>query len=157
MDVLPGMVEKYNSTYHRSIKLKPTDARKPSNYEHIHNALYAKVNARKTTSPKFHVGDMVRIVRKEGTFEKGFTPNWAVEVLTITAVKATKPPTYTIEDTRGEPIQGSFYEQELQTSVQEIYRIERVLKRGKDRVFVKWKGYSSAFNSWIPLAGVEQL
>ena len=97
------------------------------------------------------------MVRKKGTFEKGFTPNWTENVFTITAVKATIPTTYTIEDTRGEPVQGTFYEQELQTSVQEIYRIDRVLKRGKDRVFVKWDGYISAFNSWIPLADVEQL
>ena len=68
-----------------------------------------------------------------------------------------QPPTYTIEDTLGEPVHGTFYEQELQSSVQEIYRIERVLQRGKDRVLVKWKGYSSAFNSWIPLADLEQL
>ena len=39
------------------------------------NARYAKVNARKATLPKFHVGDTVRIVWKKGTFEKGFTPN----------------------------------------------------------------------------------
>ena len=52
-------------------------------------------------------------------------------------VKATKPPRCTIEDTLGEPVQGTFYEQELQTSVQEIYRIERVFKRGKDRVLLK--------------------
>ena len=75
IDVLSGMVEKDNSTYHRSIKLKPTDACKPANYKHIHNAPYAKVNARKATPPKFHVGDKLRIVRKKGTFEKGFTPN----------------------------------------------------------------------------------
>ena len=78
-------------------------------------------------------------------------------MFTITAVKATKPPTYAIGDTLGEPVQGTFYEQELQSSVQEIYRIELVLKRGKDRVLVKWKGYSSAFNSWIPLADFGQL
>ena len=65
------MVEKYNNTYHRSIKLNPTDARKPANYKHINNALYAKVNARKATLPKFHVWDKVRIARKKGTFEKG--------------------------------------------------------------------------------------
>ena len=156
IDVLPGMVEKYNTTYHRSIKLKPTDARNPANYKHIHNALYAKVNVRKATPPRFHVGDKVRIVRKKGTFEKGFTPN-STEVFTITTAKATRPPTYTLEDTRGEPVQGTFYEQELHTGAQKIYRIEQVLKRGKDRVFVKWKGYSSAFNSWILLADVDQL
>ena len=124
VDVSPSMVEKYNNTYHRSINLKPTNARKPANYKHINNALYSKVNARKATLPKFHVRDKVHKVRKKGTFEKGFTPNWTDEVFTITAVKATKPPTYTKEDTLGEPVQGTFYEQELQSSVQEIYRIE---------------------------------
>ena len=62
------MVKKYNSTYHRSIKLTPSDARNPANYQHVRNALYAKVNAREATSPKFHVGDEVRITRKKGTF-----------------------------------------------------------------------------------------
>ena len=71
-------------------------------------------------------------------------------MFTISIVKATKPPTYTIEDTLGEPVQGTFYEQELQLSVQEIFRIERVLRKKKNQVFVKWKGYSDAFNSWIP-------
>ena len=70
MEVQAGMVEKYNNTFHRSIKLKHTDARKPANYKHIHNAFYAKVNARKGTPPRFHGGDNVRIVRKKGTFEK---------------------------------------------------------------------------------------
>ena len=49
IDVLPSMVDKYNSTYHRSIKLTPSDA------------LYG--NVRKSTSPKFHVDDKVRITR----------------------------------------------------------------------------------------------
>ena len=45
IDVLPNIVEKYNSTYHRSIKLTPSDARNLATYQHVHNALYAKVNA----------------------------------------------------------------------------------------------------------------
>ena len=103
IDVLSSVVEKYNNTHHRSIKLKPTDTRKLANYN-TYIMHYAKVNARKATLPKFHVGDRVRIVRKNGTFEKGFTPNWTDEVFTITTVKATKLPTYTIEDTRREPV-----------------------------------------------------
>ena len=144
IDVLPSMVDKYNSRYHRSIKLTLSDARNPESYQHVHNALYAKVNARKATSPKYHVGDKVRRTRKKGTFEKGFTPNWTEEVFTISSVKATKPPTYTIKDTLGEPVQGTFYEQELQLSVQEIFRIERVLRKKKNEVYVKWKVYSNA-------------
>ena len=124
-------------------------------YQHVHNALYAKVNARKAASPKFHVGDKVRIARKKGTFGKGFTPNWTENVFIISSVKATKPPAYTIKDTLGEPVQGTFYEQELQLSAQEIFRIERVLKKKENQVFVNWKGYRVAFNSWVPLIDLE--
>ena len=106
IDVLPSMVDKYNSTYLRLIKLTPSDARNPSNYQHVYNALYG--NVRKSTSPKFHVGDKVRITRKKVTFEKGFTPNWAEELFTISSVKATNPTTYTNKDQLGEPVRGSF-------------------------------------------------
>ena len=145
----------YNSTYHRSIKLTLSDTRNPANYQDVHNSLYVKVNARKATPAKFHVGDKVRIKRKKGSFDKGFIPNWTEEVFTISSVKATKPPTYTIKDTLGEPIQGSFYEQERQLNVQEIFRIERVLRKKENQVYVKWKRYSNTFNSWIPLADLE--
>ena len=129
IDVLPSLVDKYNSTYHRSIKLAPSGARNPSNYQHVYNALYG--NVRKSTSPKFNLGDKVRITRKKGTFEKGFTPNWTEELFTISSMKATNPTTYTIKDQLGEPVRGSFYEQELQLRVQEIFRIERVLRKIK--------------------------
>ena len=114
--------------------MTPSDAR---NYQHVHNALYAKINARKATLPKFHVGDKVRITRRKGTFEKGFTPSWTEEVFTITSVKATNPPTYTIKDTLGEPLHGTFYEQKLQLIAQKISRIDRVPMNNKNQVFVK--------------------
>ena len=150
IDVLPSMFGKYNSTYHRSIKSTPSDAHKPSSYQRV--ALYAKTGK---SAPKFHVGDKVRITRKKGTFEKGFTPNWTEEVFTISRVKATKPPTHTIKDTLEEPVRCSFFEQERQLSVREIFGIERVLRKKKNQVYVKWKGYRNAFNSWIPLTDLE--
>ena len=153
IDVLPSTVDKYNSTYHRSIKLPPSDARNPSNYQHVYNAIYG--NVRKSVLPKFHVGDKVRITRKKGTFKKGFTPNWTEEVFTISSGKATNPPTYTIKDQLGESVRGSFYEQEQQLSVQEIFCIERVIRKKKNQVYVKWKGYCNAFNSWISVADLQ--
>ena len=128
IDVLPSLVEKYNNTYHQSIKLTPSDVHNPANYQHVRNALHAKT---RESTPKFHVGDKVRITRKKCTFEKGFTPNWTEEVFTISSVKATKPPTYTSKDTPGEPVHWTYYEQELQLSVQEIFRIERELRKKK--------------------------
>ena len=69
IDVLPSMVENYNNTFNRRTKLTPSDARNPANYQQVRNALYAKVNTQNATSPKFRVGDKVRITRKKGTFE----------------------------------------------------------------------------------------
>ena len=80
INILPSMVDKYNNTYHRSIRPTPPYAHNPANYEHLHNTLYAEVNTEKATSPEFHVGDKVRITRKKATFENGFTPNWREEV-----------------------------------------------------------------------------
>ena len=43
----------------------------------------------------------------------------------------------------------TFYEKELQKTNQEEFRIEKVLKRKGDKLYVKWKGYNNSFNSWI--------
>ena len=124
--------------------MTPSDAHNPANYHHIHNTLYVKT--RKSTR-KVHVGNKVCITRKKGTFEKGLAPNWTEEVFTISSVQATKPPTYTIKDTLGEPVQGTFYEHGLQLSAQEIFRIERVLRK-------KIK-YTPCGNLWVPLTDLE--
>ena len=99
---------------------------------------------------KFHVGDKVRKARKKGTFEKGFTPNWTEEVFTISSVKATKSPTYTIKDTLGESVQGTFYKQELQLSMHGIFRIERVLSKKKNQLFVKYAWRPAENNPLLP-------
>ena len=54
-----------------------------------------------------------------------------------------------ISDLNSEPITRRFYEKELQKSSQEKFRIEKVLKRKGDKLYVKWKGYDDLFNSWI--------
>ena len=67
----------------------------------------------------------------------------------ISKIVLTIPITYKIIDLNEEEIEGSFYEQELQKTTQKIFRIEKVLKRKGDKSFVKWFGYSDAFNSWV--------
>ena len=44
---------------------------------------------------------------------------------------------------------GSFYEKELQKTNQKEFRIEKVIKRKENKLYVKWKGYNNSFNSWI--------
>ena len=57
--------------------------------------------------------------------------------------------TYVITDLNGEKISGSFYEKELKKTNQKEFRIEKVLKRKGVKLYVKWKGYSNSFNSWV--------
>ena len=54
-----------------------------------------------------------------------------------------------ISDLNGEPITGSFYEKELRNTSQEKFRMEKVLKRKGNKLYIKWKGYDNSFNSWI--------
>ena len=49
----------------------------------------------------------------------------------------------------GEEITESFNEKELRKASQEKFRIEKVLKRVGDKLYVKWKRYDNRFNSWV--------
>ena len=63
-------------------------------------------------------------------------PNWSEEVFI----------TYVINDLNDEEI---ITKEELQKANQKEFRIEKVLKRKGDKLYVKWKGYDNSFNSWI--------
>ena len=76
-------------------------------------------------------------------------PNWSEEVFVISKIKNTVPWTYVINDLNGEEIIGTFYERELQRTNQKEFRIEKVIKRKGNQLYVKWKGYHNSFNSWI--------
>ena len=99
--------------------------------------------------PKFKVGDHVRISKYKNIFAKGYTPNWSEEVFVIKKVKNTVPWTYIINDLSDKEIIGTFYEKELQKSNQKEFRIENVIRKKGDKLYVKWKGHDNSFNSWI--------
>ena len=44
---------------------------------------------------------------------------------------------------------GTFYEKEFQRTNQKEFRIEKVIKRKENKLYVKWKGYDNSFNSLI--------
>ena len=69
--------------------------------------------------------------------------------LVIKEVKNTVPWTYVIKDLNDEEIIETFYEKELQKTNQQEFRIEKVIKKKGDKLYVKWKDYDSSFNSWI--------
>ena len=141
IDKLDDIVDKYSNTYHTTIKMKPIDA---------NDNTY--INADKEINNKdlkFKVGDHVRISKYRNIFAKRYMPNWSEEVFVIKKVKNTVPWTYVINYLNGEEITGTFYEKELQKTNQEEFRIERVIRRKGDKLYVKWKGYDNSFNSYI--------
>ncbi len=149
IDVLDELVKQYNNSYHSSVKMTPVKASMQENANKVWINLYSFQPSIGSVTAKFKIGDKVRISKKKRTFEKGYTPRWTEEVFTVSAIQYTDPITYKLTDLNGEEIQGTFYEQELQKTTQEIYRIEKVLKTKGDKLYVKWFGYPESFNSWI--------
>ena len=149
IDVLPDLVEDYNNTVHSSTKLTPIDASKKKNELTVWRNLYPDRYKTSRLNPKFSVGDEVRITKKKKDFEKGYTTRWTEEIFTIKEIRETNPITYKLKDLQGEEIKGTFYEPELQKTEQQIFRIEKVIKKEKGKSLVKWKGYSDKFNSWV--------
>ena len=149
IDVLPDLVEDYNNTVHSSTKLTPVEASKEKNELTVWRNLYPDRYKTSRLNPKFSVGDEVRITKKKKVFEKGYTTRWTEEIFTIKEIRETNPITYKLEDLQGEEIKGTFYEPELQKTKQQIFRIEKVIKKEKGKSLVKWKGYSDKFNSWV--------
>ena len=139
IDKLDDIVREYNNTYHRTNKMKLIDVKDDTYID-----FKKEVNDK---DPKFKVGDHVRISKYKNIFAKGWTPNWSEEVFVVSKIKNTVPWTYVIDDLNDEEIIGTFYEKELQKTNQQEFRIEKVIKRKGDKLYVKWKGYDSSFNS----------
>ena len=159
LDMLPKLVKQYNNTKHSSIKMTPIEASKKKNQGTVYFNLYGDMK-QVSSKPKFKVGDKVRISKyKRNVFDKGYTPNWTEEVFTVDKIQYTNPITYKIKDLMGEDIKGSFYEPELLKAKQDVFRIDKVIRRDykKKQSLVKWKGYSDVFNSWIPIKDLQNI
>ncbi len=161
IDMLDKLLLEYNNKKHSTIGMTPTEASNKENETRVLQNMMNKTIVTPRRKPRFKVGDRVRISRIKGTFEKGYLPNWSEELFTIDKVQKTIPVTYIIKDTLGEVVKGSFYNEELQKSNQEVYRVEKVIRKKKidgiEHALVKWVGYSEKFNQWIPIKDLEKI
>ena len=114
-DVLDDIVNKYNSTVNKTIKKQPIGVTSDSHSEHNKES--------NEKDPKFKVGDHVRISKYKIIFTKGYSKIRLEEVFVVSKIKNTVLWTYVISYLNGEQISGSFFEEELQKTTQNEFRI----------------------------------
>ena len=161
IDMLDKLLFQYNNKFHSTIKMTPTEASLEKNKSNVLNSQMFFEAPKARGSPKFKVGDTVRVSRVKGVFEQGYLPNWSEALYVVTEVKKTNPFTYIVKDMNDEIVLGSFYGEELQKTKQEVFRIEKVLRKkkinGVQHGLIKWLGYSKKFNEWKPMSEIEKL
>ena len=171
IDVLQKLVATYNSRPHRSLRgMAPQDVTS-TNADEVRLQVYlSRQNLSKRSEKvtkkknfKYKIGDTVRISQLKRTFQKDYEQKWTEEYFKISKrYKRDGIPIYQVEDLAGENLSGTFYEPELQKIVKSnegSYRVEKIIKRrgrGQNReVLIKWGGWPSKFNSWIPETSLE--
>ena len=162
---LDPVVKGYNNRRHRILKMSPNEAEVPKNKDKVISnlTLYYEKSLSKRKDPKFSVGDVVSLQKEKGVFAKGYTQVFTDELYKITEVHSNLPiPMYSLETLDGtEKVIGRFYENEMQKANYDVFKIEKILDKrvrdGLEEFFVKWKGWPSSYNQWIPAANVTRV
>ena len=149
-NILPKLIKIYNDRYHLTNKMAPIEVNK-NNGKYIKENIYTYNKTSKI--PKFKINDLVRIsLKRRDIFDKpSGNIKWSEELLKIHSINRSNVITYKIKDLNDEIIDGIFYQQELQKTknTSEIYIIEKIIRKNKNKYLVKWRNYSNYFNSWV--------
>ena len=161
VDILQKVINSYNNTYHRTIKMPPNKVNK-TNEKKLWKTLYLPTLTKSAPIAKLSTDDKVRISHLRNTFPRGYHEGWTQEYFIIDKVIKSIPTRYLLKDYLGEKITGSFYEPELikiDKDENSLFKVEKILKRrgrGANReVFVKWLGWGDKFNTWEPADSIE--
>ena len=159
--MLQDLVDSYNNTYHRSIGHAPVTV-SLLNVRTVRRKLYGEITSTAPKKFKFRIGDHVRLSLWKHLFKKCYKMNWTEEIFQITRQLSGTPVVYTVQDLLERPIEGTFYEEELQKVKRPgIFRIEKVSKKRtknkKKEYLVRWSGYGPDFDSWIQSSDIDPI
>ena len=158
IDVLQDLVKSYNHTKHSSLGRTPASVNKNNEGEvRLDQYMLRRKIRDRPQKMWFDLGDQVRISFRREAFDREYGQKWSGEVFVISDRRRRNGiPIYKLKDWNGEPIKGTFYQQQLQkvdVSDEDNFKIEKILKRrrrnGKNQVFVKWLHWPKKFNQWI--------
>ena len=179
VDVLQDMVQSYNHTVHRSLGQAPASITQDTEGEsRLQQYLLRTVKSKKATIKskkkptvkskkpdryKFKLGQTVRLSHVRSLFDREYSQKWTGEIFKInTRYRREGVPVYTIVSWDDEPVDGTFYEPEMQAirvDDSTEYHIEEILKRRvrnkRKEVLVRWLHWPKKYDSWIPEAEVQ--
>ena len=167
LPVLQDLVSNYNHRPHTSLKGVSPSAINKENEANIWKYMYIdslKLGKTKKTY-KFEIGNKVRISHLKFIFQRNYQQKWTEEIFIVTHRHREQGINlYRLNDFADEPIDGYFYEEELQKVTKDedaLFRVEKVLKtrtrRRQKEHFVKWMGWPKKFNSWIKESDITRL
>ena len=156
----------YNGTFHRTIGMAPDKVNKNNEMEVRLSTYFAqrKQGVKQSLQRfKYNVGTHVRISHVKTVFTRAYDESYSGEVFIIQKrYHRGRFAIYRLKDMQNAPIQGTFYESELQrVSVEpnQLWKVEKVLRsKGKGshkQYLVKWKYYPSKFNSWVKASDMK--
>ncbi len=159
IDHLQQFVDSYNTTFHSGIQKEPNKVSQKNEWR-LWWKMYTPKNRSMLVSTKkvtfaFRKGDVVRVTYTADAFDREYGARWTRELFRITErFVRQEQPVYKISEWDGTPVEGTFYEYELQkTEAPEEWKIEKIVKKGvgrnRGKVYVQWKGWPKKYNSWI--------
>ena len=169
--VLDQAMKIYLTGYHSTIEMSPTEAEKDKNQQ-ILLQTFCKIYAEADENPqkaKFKVGDTVRIYYKRHAFHRAYDENFTREYFTITEVLDDLPVVrYKLKDYSGEPIIGSFFQNELVAYKHSLDGAddfwegnaiaERTNRRTKKKQYkIRWVGWPEKYDEWVDEENQYQL
>ena len=118
-DALPKIIESYNNSVHRSIKMRPNDVKTEHTIELLKRLYFNEKDLKierheKYRKKLFKVGDVVRFIKDKKFYPKEADQRWTTELYKIRKVERNNfPITYLLSDNDGYELPRSFYQEEL--------------------------------------------
>ena len=176
-DILQDLVNNYNHQPHRSLNGKaPTEINTTNEAlmwkEQYVDSLKPKIIIKKEKKSlksgkryKFKVGDYVRLSHMKHTFQRDYQEKWTEEIFIVSQRKYRSGiPVYKVTDYAKDPIDGTFYQSELQKVNKDkdtLWRVDKVMRkrtrRGKEEWYVSFVGWPKKFNMWLPKENVQAI
>lgn len=152
--VLADLVDSYNKTEHRTIKMTPQNAEKDENHLWVLDRLlvFYDRGTKSQKRRKFQVGDVVRIAKTRGAFQRSYQEQSNPTLFQIVGIRTMPIPMYILHafDEENNVIQGGFYDSELSLVDFDKFVIEKTLRQKNGTYLVKWNHLPARYNSWLP-------